>query len=121
MDVITITKRADTTATDIIIQFLRDTNIYKQTILLWANIMHFVYLIITKNKNRSISYVGYTNNINNRLKLHNNSRGAKFTRGRKWKLAYFKKYDSKSLAMKEEHKLKKNYKLRSIIKKGFMK
>ena len=80
--------------------------------------MYFVYLIISKNKNRTISYVGYTNNINKRLKLHNNSKGAKFTKGKKWKLAYFKRYDNKILAMKEEYKLKKNYKLRSLIKKG---
>ncbi len=79
--------------------------------------MYFVYLLVSKNKNRTISYVGYTNNINKRLKLHNNSKGAKFTRGRKWKLAYCKKYDNKILAMKEEYKLKKNYKLRSKIKK----
>ena len=82
--------------------------------------MYFVYLIISKNKNRTISYVGYTNNINKRLKLHNNSKGAKFTKGKKWKLAYFKRYDNKILAMKEEYKLKKNYKLRSLIKKGFL-
>ena len=80
--------------------------------------MYFVYLIVSKNKNRTISYVGYTNNINKRLKLHNNSKGAKFTRGRKWKLVYYKKYDNKILAMKEEYKLKKNYRLRSKIKKG---
>ena len=80
--------------------------------------MYFVYLLITKNKNRTISYVGYTKDINKRLKLHNKSKGAKFTRGRKWKLAYYKKYDNKNLAMKEEYKLKKNYKLRSKIKKG---
>ena len=80
--------------------------------------MHFVYLLVSKNKNRTISYVGYTNNINKRLKLHNSSKGAKFTRGRKWKLAYYKKYDNKILAMKEEYKLKKNYKLRSKLKQG---
>ena len=80
--------------------------------------MYFVYLIVSKNKNRTISYVGYTNNINKRLKLHNNSKGAKFTRGRKWKLVYYKKYDNKISAMKEEYKLKKNYQLRSKIKKG---
>ena len=79
--------------------------------------MYFVYLLVSKNKNRTISYVGYTNNINKRLKLHNSSKGAKFTRGRQWKLAYYKKYDNKILAMKEEYKLKKNYKLRSKIKK----
>ena len=80
--------------------------------------MYFVYLLVSKNKNRTISYVGYTNNINKRLILHNNSKGAKFTRGRKWKLVYYKKYDNKILAMKEEYKLKKNYRLRSKIKKG---
>ena len=80
--------------------------------------MYFVYLLVTKNKNRTISYVGYTKDINKRLKLHNKSKGAKFTRGRIWKLAYYKKYDNKNLAMKEEYKLKKNYKLRSKIKKS---
>ena len=79
--------------------------------------MYFVYLLISKNKNRTISYVGYTKDINKRLKLHNKSKGAKFTRGRKWKLAYYKKYDSKILAMREEYKLKKNYKLRNKIKR----
>tara|TARA_B100000579_G_scaffold122644_1_gene98750 strand:+ start:19 stop:264 length:246 start_codon:yes stop_codon:yes gene_type:complete len=80
--------------------------------------MYFVYLLVTKIKNRTISYVGYTKDINKRLKLHNNSKGAKFTRGRKWKLAYYKRYNNKILAMKEEYKLKKNYKLRSKIKKS---
>ena len=80
--------------------------------------MYFVYLLVSKNKNRTISYVGYTNNINKRLKLHNSSKGAKFTRGRKWKLAYYKRYDNKILAMKEEFKLKKNYKLRNKLKQG---
>ena len=80
--------------------------------------MYFVYLLTSKNKNRTISYVGYTNNINKRLKLHNSSKGAKFTRGRKWKLAYYKRYDNKILAMKEEFKLKKNYKLRNKLKQG---
>ena len=82
--------------------------------------MYFVYLLVTKNKNRTISYVGYTKDINKRLKLHNKSKGAKFTRGRKWKLAYYKKYDNKNLAMKEEYKLKKNYKLRRKINKSFV-
>ena len=78
--------------------------------------MYFVYLLITKSKKRTISYVGYAKDINKRLKLHNNSKGAKFTRGRKWELAYYKRYDRKNLAMIEEYKLKKNYKLRTKIK-----
>ena len=71
--------------------------------------MYFVYLLVSKNKNRTISYVGYTNNIKKRLELHNSSKGAKFTRGRKWFLICKKKYKSKNLALKDEYKFKKNY------------
>ena len=76
----------------------------------------FVYLITSKVKNRTISYVGYTNNLKKRINLHNTSKGAKFTRGKKWKLIYYKLYHTKSIAMKEEYKLKKNYILRKKIK-----
>ena len=81
---------------------------------------YYVYLIVSEVKNITISYVGYTNNIKKRINLHNKSKGAKFTRGKKWKLAYYKKYDNKNLAMKEEYKLKKNYKLRNKIKELFV-
>ena len=81
---------------------------------------YFVYLIVTKNKkNLLTSYVGYTNNLKKRLYLHNNSKGAKFTKGRFWKLAYSKRYESKNIALKEEYKLKVNYNLRKKIKKRF--
>ena len=76
---------------------------------------YFVYLLISLKGNKTISYVGYTNNLSKRIKLHNSGKGAKFTKGRKWELVYFKKYNSKIIAMKEEYKLKKNYKLRSKI------
>tara|TARA_X000001036_G_scaffold412432_1_gene425935 strand:- start:562 stop:822 length:261 start_codon:yes stop_codon:yes gene_type:complete len=79
-----------------------------------------VYLIITSVKNKTISYVGYTNNIKKRLKLHNSSKGAKFTKGKKWKLIYSQNYKTKIKAMQEEYKLKKNYKLRKIIKNKFL-
>ena len=80
---------------------------------------YFVYLIVSSLKNnKKFSYVGYTNNLKKRVRLHNAGKGAKFTRGKKWKLVYYEKYDSKSTAMKSEFKLKKNYKLRNkIIKK----
>ena len=70
---------------------------------------------------KKITYVGYTNNLKKRLLLHNTSRGAKFTKGNKWKLLYSKEYSSKSIAMKEEYKLKKNYKLRKLIKEKYLK
>ena len=81
---------------------------------------HFVYLLLTKSKKNYISYVGYTNSLIDRLKKHNNSNGAKFTRGRKWKIIYSKKYKSKSKALREEHKLKKNYRKRKIIKQNYL-
>ena len=77
----------------------------------------FVYLIVSNlKKNKKISYVGYTNNIKKRLSLHNSGKGAKFTRGKKWKLVYYKKYDSRAIAMKNEFLLKKNYRLRKKLK-----
>ena len=79
----------------------------------------FVYMLISKVNNRHITYVGYTNNLKNRVLLHNSSKGAKFTKGKHWKVIYSKKYPTKSIAMKEEYKLKNNYKLRSIIKSKF--
>jgi len=82
---------------------------------------HFVYLIVSFGNKRLISYVGYTNNIKKRLKLHNSSKGAKFTRGRKWKIIYKKSYNTKSEAMKNEHLLKKNKKKRFEIKQKYQK
>ena len=81
----------------------------------------FVYLIVSKKNNKYTSYVGYTSNLKRRLELHNTSKGAKFTKGRLWKLIYKKKYKNKSLAMKEEYLLKKNFKLRKKIKNSYIK
>ena len=47
---------------------------------------YYVYLIVSKVKNKTISYVGYTNNIKKRLKLHNIGKGAKFTKGKKMEI-----------------------------------
>ena len=80
-----------------------------------------VYLIMAKIRNKYITYVGYTVDLNKRIMLHNTSKGAKFTKGNKWFVIYRKSYSSKSKAMKEEYKLKKNYSLRSKIKQEYLK
>ena len=80
---------------------------------------YFVYLLISKNNGKYFSYVGITNNLNRRLGLHNSSKGAKYTRGKKWFLAYKKSYNSKSKALKEEYRLKKDKKKREKIKLNF--
>ena len=81
---------------------------------------YFVYLIITIKNEKIISYVGYTNNLDNRLQLHNSSKGAKFTKGRKWTLIYKKSYKTKSLAMKNEYLLKNDRLKRIMIKDKFL-
>jgi len=80
----------------------------------------WVYLIISAHKNKIYSYVGYTKNLKSRLLLHNNSKGAKYTRGKKWSLAYKKSYDTKGKALKNEFKLKKNKKKRKVIKDKYL-
>jgi len=61
------------------------------------------------------TYVGYTNNLVKRLKKHNNSKGAKSTKGLKWQIIYQKKILNKSKAMSFEYSLKKNRKERLVI------
>ena len=82
--------------------------------------MSFVYFLVAKPKYK-ISYIGWTNNLKKRLKEHNEGKGAKFTRGRKWKLIYYEVVKNKSTALKREYELKKNRKLRNLIKKKFLK
>ena len=79
----------------------------------------YVYMLISRG-NKPVSYVGYTNNIKKRINMHNESKGAKFTRGNKWELIYKESYKTKSSAMTAEYKLKKNYHLRKKIKNNFI-
>ena len=78
--------------------------------------MAFVYLIVSEKTKKKISYVGWTMNLEKRLQLHNSGNGAKFTRGRKWKLIYKECYETKSKALSREYHLKKNRVLRNKIK-----
>ena len=77
---------------------------------------YYVYMLKSTNKN-SVTYVGYTKNLQNRIRLHNIGKGAKFTRGRKWKLIYKEKYKTKIKAISREYYIKKNRLIRNKIKK----
>ena len=81
---------------------------------------HYVYMLISLNTKKQISYVGYTLNPKKRLAKHNTGRGAKFTKGKKWEIIFKKKFLSKKEALKFEYFLKKNIKLRKEIKKKFI-
>jgi len=80
----------------------------------------FVYLLANKKYKRITTYVGYTNNLKKRLKLHNEGKGAKFTRGRKWKIIYYEKFTTKTEAISREYYIKKNRKFRNFIKKKYL-
>ena len=80
---------------------------------------YFVYLIGNYKKNKLTTYVGYTKNLQKRIKLHNEGKGAKFTKGRKWKILYYEKYNNKRKAMLREIYLKKNRKLRNLLKNKY--
>tara|TARA_B100000963_G_scaffold309570_1_gene285655 strand:- start:6121 stop:6366 length:246 start_codon:yes stop_codon:yes gene_type:complete len=65
---------------------------------------------------KPVTYIGYTNNLKKRINLHNSSKGAKFTRGRKWVLIYKEKYKSKKEAISREYYIKNNRSVRQKIK-----
>ena len=76
---------------------------------------YYVYMLKSLGK-KSVTYVGYTNDIKKRIMLHNTNQGAKFTKGRKWQLIYKEKLNSKSEAISREYYIKKNRNLRNKIK-----
>ena len=82
--------------------------------------MFYVYMIYTNINNKIITYVGCTNNLYKRITLHNSGKGAKFTKGKKWKLLYKKRFVTKSKAMKYEYLLKKDRKKRKFIKNNYL-
>jgi len=80
---------------------------------------YFVYLIGNYKKTKLITYVGYTKNLKKRLSLHNKGKGAKFTRGRTWKILYTEKFFRKSEAISREYYIKKNRKFRDLLKNKY--
>ena len=76
---------------------------------------YYVYMLRSIGK-KPVTYVGYTIDLKKRISLHNSGKGAKFTRGRKWKLIYKEKISSKNKAISREYYIKKNRILRNQIK-----
>ena len=81
---------------------------------------YYTYMLKSISPGTKKTYVGYTNNLKNRIKKHNSNKGAKSTKGYKWLLIYSKKFKSKNEAMSFEYKLKNNKNLRKkILNKTF--
>ena len=75
----------------------------------------FVYMLKCITPNIKKSYVGYSKNVELRLKKHNSGKGAKSTRGYLWIVIYKKNFKDKNKAMSYEYKLKKDKKKRLKI------
>lgn len=68
------------------------------------NEQHYFYVLTCKDGS---FYGGYTNNLERRIKLHNEGKGAKYTRGRgPVTLTYFQCFLAKGEALKAEYQFK---------------
>lgn len=66
--------------------------------------MNYVYIL---KCNDDSLYTGWTNNLENRVKVHNSGRGAKYTRARlPVELVYYEEHEDKIVAMKREYFIK---------------
>ena len=77
--------------------------------------IYHVYMLLSKSI-KPVTYVGYTKDLKNRIKLHNSGKGAKFTRGRKWIIIYKERFKSKKEAISREYYIKRNKVFRNKIK-----
>ena len=68
----------------------------------------FVYVLGSCHKGRYISYVGWTNDVTQRLAKHNNGTGARTTRGRVWTLLHTEPFKTRNEAMSREWHLKRD-------------
>jgi putative endonuclease len=66
---------------------------------------------------RTITYVGWTRDLDRRLAEHNGkAAGAKTTRGRVWRLAYAEKHRTRNGAMRREYVLKNDRAFRALLR-----
>ena len=68
----------------------------------------FVYVLGTFSKNRHLTYVGWTNDVAQRLAKHNAGKGARSTRGRVWVLLHSECFATRTEAMSREWHLKRD-------------
>ncbi|WP_102027918.1 GIY-YIG nuclease family protein [Salirhabdus sp. Marseille-P4669] len=66
--------------------------------------MHYTYMLRCGDQSL---YTGYTNRLEYRVKMHQEGKGAKYTRGRgPVKLVYVEGFESKSDALMREYEIK---------------
>lgn len=76
----------------------------------------FVYILDRIDPGRRpLTYVGWTTDVERRLHQHNSGTGARFTRGRQWRLLYHEEWPDQTAAMRREVELKRDRALRAAI------
>lgn len=77
--------------------------------------MGFVYVLGSDGRGGWRTYVGWTIDLEARLKAHNEGRGARSTRGREWHLLYAERYATRREAMRREWYLKRDRSFRRVL------
>jgi putative endonuclease len=76
----------------------------------------FIYVLGSRRKKDCRTYVGWTTDLERRLRQHNAGIGAKSSRGRKWILLYFETCKSRREAMSREWYVKHDRKFRTTLR-----
>ncbi len=76
----------------------------------------YVYVLGSERHTGYRTYVGWTINLDQRLKRHNDGVGAKSTRGGAWVLLYAERYDNRREAMSREWHLKRDKGFRTMLR-----
>jgi putative endonuclease len=83
----------------------------------------FVYVLGCRSKiggmDRTLTYVGWTNDIEKRLARHNAGTGARSTRGRQWTLLHSENFRTRNEAMSREWHLKRDRVFRKQLAQRF--
>ena len=75
----------------------------------------FVYVLGCRTEDRTLTYVGWTTDVDRRLAQHNSGKGARFTRGRLWALLHTEKFRTRRQAMSREWYLKRDRRFRKKL------
>ena len=66
--------------------------------------MFYVYVLVEPNTSKT--YVGFTKDLKQRVKQHQEGKGARYTLKGNWKLAYYEAFASEQDARNREQRLK---------------
>jgi putative endonuclease len=77
----------------------------------------YVYVLKCVSPGGVLTYVGWTNDLDRRLAVHNAGKGARTTRGRVWTLIYAERYATRRDAMAREWQLKRDRSFRALFRR----